>query len=236
MFVNFTAWSSVMQRCSFFFSALLCCLTLFFFSSLPALALDEFEYRDDYSPWSMRARLGLVSPNYEETYTPSNATDGNKDILTSAFLVEGDVSYQFSPRFSFAASLGYTSQEKEDISITAFSQTATDNSKFSFLPTTFMFRFHPAPYGKLNPYIGAGWAYILGFNTFTGAEVENGSGFAIQAGFDYWLDNQFFVNFDVKQITAEFDVNYNDAFNGQDVSATYTYDPLLISAGMGLRF
>ena len=201
-----------------------------------AIALDNFEYRDDRSPWSLRARIGIAMPEYEETYTPASTTDGGKDIVSSAIFIDSDLSYQLSPRFSLAASLGYAAQEKEDFFITSSSVTAQDNSKVSVIPTTFTLRFHPAPYGKLNPYFGGGVAYILSFNDFVGAEIENGSGLVVQAGVDYWINNQFLFNFDIKQITAEFDVDYTNSFNGTPVSATYTYDPLLISAGVGLRF
>ncbi len=213
----------------------LCCYVVLLLIAQPTMALDEFEYRDDRSPWAFRARMGLVSPNYEESYVPADTDDGNKDVLTSALLLDSDVSYQFSPRFSFAASLGYAAQEKEDFSITA-SSTVRDNSKMTLIPTTYMLRFHPAPYGKINPYIGVGWAYIFGFSSFAGAEAGNGSGIAFQAGVDYWLDNQFFVNFDVKQIAAELEIDYTNSFSGNAVKGSYTYDPLFISAGMGLRF
>lgn len=223
-----------MQRaCTFL---ILVCSLLVSISTTPqALAFDEFKYSDSASPWSLRARMGLASPNYDETYVPADTTDGNKDIFSSALLVDGDLSYQITPRFSFAASLGYAAQEKEDIFLTQ-GTTVADNAKITLLPTTYMLRFHPAPFGKINPYIGVGWAYIFGFNTFAGSEMSGGGGVAFQAGVDYWIDNQFFVNFDVKQITSELEVDYTESFSGTSVKGNYTYDPLFISAGMGMRF
>ncbi len=101
-----------------------------------AFAFDNFEYRDDRSPWSLRARLGIAVPEYDESYTPASTTDGGKDILSSAIFIDSDLSYQISPRFSFAASLGYAAQEKEDFFITSSYLTAKDNSKVSVIPTT----------------------------------------------------------------------------------------------------
>jgi outer membrane protein len=205
-------------------------------NSSAVFALDEFEYRDDYSPWMARVRIGMAIPDYAATYDPANTDDGGTEFLSSSILFDTDLSYQITPHLSFAASLGYATQEKEPHTINAFSTAVSDTSKMSFIPTTYTLRFHPAPYGKINPYIGAGFAHLFAFNSFTGAKASSTGGLVIQAGVDYWLDNQFAVNFDIKKIESSLDVDYTDSFNGLPVTGTYTYDPLMITAGMGMRF
>lgn len=197
---------------------------------------SEFRYSDLLSPWSTRVRLGVATPSYAETYTPSTADDGNVDVLTSTPLIDIDVSYQISPHFSFAASLGYAFQSKSPLSITSGAQTVSDDSKISFIPTTYILRFHPAPYGKLNPYVGVGYNYVFALDTFTGSTINNGKGIVFQAGVDYWFSNQYLFNFDVKQLSTKFNVDYSQAFTNQTVKARYTYDPLYVSAGFGVRF
>jgi hypothetical protein len=67
-------------------------------NSSAVFALDEFEYRDDYSPWMARVRIGMAIPDYAATYDPANTDDGGTEFLSSSILFDTDLSYQITPK------------------------------------------------------------------------------------------------------------------------------------------
>lgn len=92
--------------------------------------------------------------------------------------------------------------------------------------------------GALRPYVGAGASYMIIFDTEDGVmsdlEVDHAFGPVLQAGATYQLNDRWSVYADVKQAYLETDAS--GTIGGAPVTAEMTFDPLVVSAGVGWRF
>lgn len=108
------------------------------------------------------------------------------------------------------------------------------------LPPTLTLQYHFAPDNKFSPYVGAGINYSLFYgedddNGFEDLDVHGGFGYALQAGADYWLDDHWGLNVDVKYINLEVDVD--SSLNGAALRAdNVDLDPVIVGAGVSYRF
>jgi outer membrane protein len=69
-------------------------------------------------------------------------------------------------------------------------------------------------------------------NGFTELNVDGGFGVAAQAGFDYWINDNWGLNLDVKKIWLDVDASLNN----NTIKADVDLDPWLIGAGISYRF
>jgi len=94
------------------------------------------------------------------------------------------------------------------------------------------------PDSKFSPYIGAGLNYSWFYGedvspSFTKMGVDGGLGYAVQAGFDYWINKNWGLNFDAKYIDLNVDVSVN---NGALHAKGVELNPLVLGAGVSYRF
>ncbi|ACG79227.1 outer membrane protein OmpW [Phenylobacterium zucineum HLK1] len=104
------------------------------------------------------------------------------------------------------------------------------------LPPVVSLQYHFMPDQKVSPYVGAGLNYMLfysekDYNGF-GLKVDDGFGYALQAGVDVALQGKLSANLDVKKVFFETDAT--DRFNG--VKSKVNLDPWVVSAGLGYKF
>lgn len=115
-----------------------------------------------------------------------------------------------------------------------------DLGETMILPPTLTLQYHFMPDQSFSPYIGAGINYSMFYGEedgagFTDLDVDGGFGYAVQAGFDYWLNEHWGVNFDAKYIDLEVDVDVN--LGNQALSADDAdLDPWILGAGVSYRF
>ena len=104
---------------------------------------------------------------------------------------------------------------------------------------------HFLPDGKFRPYVGAGINYTITYaenaqrsleNILgpTKVTADNSLGWAVQAGFDYELNERWFLNFDVKYITINVDMKLDSG--GTIRCIDQGIDPVVIGVGIGYRF
>ena len=106
--------------------------------------------------------------------------------------------------------------------------------KVSVLPPTLTVQYHFAPEAKIRPYVGAGVNYtnFSSVNLPEGVSVKKNSfGGALQLGFDYALDKNWSLNFDVKKVYLGTKVTGAGLEN-----AKFKVDPWLVGVGVGYRF
>ena len=111
-----------------------------------------------------------------------------------------------------------------------------DVQKTWVLPPVVSLQYHFAPAGKVSPYVGAGVNYMIFYsdedqNGF-GLDVDDGFGFALQAGVDIATSGPWSANIDVKKVFFETDAT--DRANR--LKTTVQLDPWVISAGFGYKF
>ena len=106
------------------------------------------------------------------------------------------------------------------------------------LPPTVTLQYHFMPDSAFSPYVGAGLNYSLFYGedaspSYSKFQVDGGLGYAVQAGFDYWLDDNWGFNMDVKYIDLDVDVSVNSgSLNAYDVGL----NPVVVGIGASYRF
>lgn len=183
------------------------------------------------SPWQVRLRaLGVITRD-------SGSVDGvpGSDLSYSDTVVpEIDFSYFFTDNIAAELILGTTFANIHGEGSLA----GLNVGKTWLLPPTLTLQYHFTDFGAFKPYVGAGVNYTIFYNQSAkdadDLDVKNRFGLAVQAGFDYMLDEHWGVNVDVKKIFLQpkFDVSVG----GADLNGKAKLDPWLIGAGVTYRF
>ena len=194
-------------------------------SSTVALA-DDLGSAWSKERFQIRARGIAVAPDDSSTVTPIG---GETDVSTE-FVPEIDVTYFFTKNIA-AELIAATAEHEIDHNV------AGDLGTAWILPPTLTLQYHFTPDQKISPYIGAGLNYSMFYGEdeavgFTDLDVDGGVGYALQAGVDYWLDDHWGLNLDIKKVYLEIDGELN---NGA-VKADIDLDPWIIGAGISYRF
>ncbi|MEB2845595.1 outer membrane beta-barrel protein [Rhizobiales bacterium RZME27] len=200
----------------------------------PQEAPTAYEALSTKSPWQIRVRaLGVITND-------SGSIDQAPGVgleYSDSVVPELDITYYFTENFAAELILG-----------TTYAKIKTDGlgdldvGKAWLLPPTLMLQYHFTDFGAFKPYVGAGVNYSLFYNQsdragFTGLDVEDNFGAALQVGFDYMLDEHWGINFDVKKIFLETDWKVdNNALTNGPLSGKAKIDPWLIGAGVTYRF
>ncbi|WP_019583643.1 OmpW family protein [Thioalkalivibrio sp. ALE16] len=105
------------------------------------------------------------------------------------------------------------------------------------LPPTLSLQYHFNTGTAVRPYVGAGINYTYFFDEDTsdalGADIDldDSWGAAVQAGIDFAVDDNWFVNAEVRWIDIDTDVSLGDAHLG-----TVNIDPWTFGMNVGYRF
>ncbi|WP_184719786.1 OmpW family outer membrane protein [Caulobacter sp.] len=104
------------------------------------------------------------------------------------------------------------------------------------LPPVVTLQYHPLPAAKVSPYVGAGINYMLFYsgknkNGFKVA-VDDGFGYALQAGVNVKLKGDWMLNADIKKVYFSTDAKINDGA----LKAKVDLDPLVSSIGFSRKF
>ena len=104
------------------------------------------------------------------------------------------------------------------------------------LPPVVTLQYHPLPASQVSPYFGAGLNYMLFYsdknkNGFT-VKVDDGVGYALQAGVNIKMKNSWLVNADVKKVYFSTDAK----INGGALKAKVDLDPVVASIGVSRQF
>ena len=169
--------------------------------------------------WQVRVRaVNLDSAN------KGAAADALKLTVNDKVIPEFDISYYFTP--NFAAELVLTYPQKQDVRLNG-----AKIGSLKHLPPSLMAQYHFTNFGAFKPYVGAGINYTRFSNVDlpAGLDVKRNSwGGALQVGFDYALDKNWSLNFDVKKVYIDTTIN-----NG---IGKFKIDPILLGVGVGYRF
>jgi outer membrane protein len=171
--------------------------------------------------WMARIRAIDVAPNASSSISGLDVKD--------AWAPEVDFTYFFTKNIATELILATTRHEV----------TLNGNSlgKVSVLPPTLTLQYHFTDLGAFKPYVGGGlnltWFYNndlkLG-NTSLGVDSTSVGG-ALQAGIDWELQKNFFLNFDYKYIWLSTDVTAGGA-----TLTNLKINPSVWGVGLGWRF
>ena len=173
--------------------------------------------------WMVRARaVHLDSANKDSTGLGLSVND--------KVIPELDISYFFTPNFAAELILTYPQKHKLRSSVVG-GQIGT----LKHLPPTLLAQYHFTNLGAFKPYVGAG----INYTRFSSVNLDvpdvsikkNSWGPAMQVGFDYALDKNWSINFDVKKVY----IKTNVYAAGNNIGK-FKVDPLLVGVGLGYRF
>lgn len=197
--------------------------------TLLAAALAAPSLRAEDGPWMVRLRAVQIQPaNKSDAFgsVPANAIH-----VSSKTIPEVDFTYFFSKNFS--AELILTVPQEHDVTVEGVGKVGT----FKHLPPTLTAQWHFLPGQTVNPYVGAGLNYTL----ISDVKIADGAldlgksslGLAVQAGVDFKVAPQWYINLDVKYVQLKTDLKVADS--GQKLT-TVKVDPMLFGVGIGYRF
>lgn len=177
--------------------------------------------------WQIRARAVHIDLENKGAAGDAGVSVKNKTIP------EFDISYYFTP--NWAAELVLTYPQKHDVRLNG-----EKIGSLKQLPPTLLAQYHFTDFGAFKPYVGAGINYtrFSSMNIADGAlsVKKNSWGGALQLGFDYALDKNWSLNFDVKKVYMDTKLQAHDpavsAFDG----AKLKLNPWLVGVGVGYRF
>ena len=173
--------------------------------------------------WMVGARVLDVYPNSSSSLSGIDV----KDQWTG----ELDSTYFFTPNFAVEGSITWA---KQDVTFNG-----TGVGALKMMPVTFTAQYHFTNLGAWKPYVGGGFNYTYFYETDlgnnAGASVNRDSwGGALQAGVDYQIQRNWYVNVDVKYLWINNDVRLNNVNIGN--SSSLDIDPWLFGVGVRYRF
>lgn len=193
-----------------------------------ARTVDGLEW-DAKERFMVRARLIDVLPEDNSSTTIGGSIDADFRVAP-----EVDFTYFFTDHI--AAEL-IAATTKHDVSAKNTALGDLDLGSVWALPPTLTAQYHFNPHGQFRPYAGAGLGYVFWYNDDAGPVVndikyENGISYALQAGIDIGISENWSWNFDVKKLFHSVDAKVN----GGAVRANVDIDPWVIGTGIAYRF
>lgn len=187
----------------------------------------------DLGPWQVRVRTTYILPDEDASITPVAGSADIEDVV----IPELDISYFFTDHIAAELVL-LISNHDVDASLAGVGK--VDLGEVNLLPPTLLLQYHFRPNQVFRPYVGAGvnltvfWDEDAPGGAVTDIDYDNAIGYALQAGFDYGLNDHWMLNFDAKRYWLETDVSITSALG--PLSADVDIDPWTFSIGLGYRF
>ncbi|TCS03940.1 OmpW family outer membrane protein [Caulobacter sp. BK020] len=195
-------------------------------------------HAEDFQPKAkgdliVHLRLTEVAPDKDAAIlTSAGAATGLKAHVGDDVMPTLGFTYFLSDKVAVEAILGTTQH-----SIRAQGP-GTDvlTHKTWVLPPVVTLQYHPLPAARVSPYVGAGINYMLFYggkdkNGFK-VKVDDGFGYALQAGVDVAVKGPWSLNADVKKVWFDTDAK----INGGALKAKVNLDPIVASVGVSRRF
>ena len=183
----------------------------------------------------VRGRVLGVLPNDSATITPIG---GDSDI-GDQYVPEVDVTYFLTDRVAVELIAAVT---PHDVTAVDTALGDVDLGEVTLLPPTLTVQYHFPVSETVKPYVGAGMNYTTFFNSdlpgdtaLAGINYDDSLGWAAQVGVDIAVNENWFVNFDVKRVAINTDVTI-DAGDLGIVQADVDIDPWIVGVGFGRTF
>ena len=167
----------------------------------------------------------------------SGTTDaiGGSAHVNSDVVPELDFSYFFTQNIAAELILATT---RNTVTVRNSTIGTAQLGRVSLLPPTLNLQYHFMPKGQFSPYLGAGLNYTFFYNEKNGTNItsinyKNNVGYSFQAGLDIQMKDRWYLNFDLKKVFLETDIEANGGtINARDVDL----DPWIFGIGVGYIF
>jgi outer membrane protein len=187
--------------------------------------------RADDDNWEVRLRGVYLDPAQKSDAIGALSVPQDAIHINGKWLPDVDFEYFFTPNWSAELVLTYPQSQ---------TVTVEGNSigTFKHLPPVLTAKYNFLPKEDFQPYLGVGVNLTIISDVNLGVPKvgqltlnSTSVGAAVQAGFDYKLGDQWYLNADVKWFTLGSDVD----LAGNRVTTVHI-DPFLFGVGVGYRF
>ena len=183
-------------------------------------------------PFMIRLRALSLSPANKSDAITSPAVPADAITVSDKIFPEVDLSWFFQK--NWAAELVLTYPQQHDVKLSG-----TKIGTFKHLPPSLLIQYHLLPDAAFRPYLGVGGnltlisSVDLNVPGVGALDLSSSSvGVAAQAGADIKLGTAgWFLNLDAKYVTIGSDVKV-----GSTKISAVQVNPILLSAGLGIRF
>lgn len=216
-------------------------------TGLSAIATPAMAY--EAGDWLVRGRIINVNPSDDSGLLSADIGGGYGPIAGSGVTVDSDtvpeldITYMVDRNWGVELILGYSSHDvTASGSAAALGLGKVIDAKA--LPPTLTLQYHFAPDSNIRPYVGAGVNYTYFFSedvtgplAIPGAKVkmEDSWGLAAQVGVDIALNDDWFVNLDVKYIDMNTTAKFSNTLVGA-ASIDVDVNPVVWGIGIGRKF
>jgi len=200
--------------------------------------------------WLVRGRIAHIDPNDDSGTLSTDAGNlGEGVTVDSDTIPELDITYMITPNWGVELILGYsehtvtTHKGAGDVVGSLGSKDVIDTK---VLPPTLLLQYHFRPNATVKPYFGAGVNYTYFWDedvpsnsgVYTSdakVDLEDSWGLALQVGMDIAINEDWFINMDVKWIEMDTTAKFkNTVVGGAEIDAEI--DPFVYGIGIGRRF
>jgi outer membrane protein len=220
-----------------------------------ALGLAAPASAHEAGDWLVRFGSSMVDPKSDNGSLDLSAVTG---FGVQDISVDDQIGVTFNFTYMYTANIGIellaALPYEHDIEVEGLPGTA---ATVTHLPPTLSLQYHFLPDAKFQPYAGLGLNFtwfmdeskeeglraadaaltdILGTPVTTGIDVDSTSfGFAAQLGFDYIINERWFLNLDVRYIDISTEATL--IVNGENFqTADVDVDPIVYGIHLGYRF
>jgi len=180
------------------------------------------------APTSIRSRSGAAA---------------NADLLINGYGIEGATDLFFGDHVAVECALGWGAYNISRASLANIAYNYSDTAVVSkkqrlyAIPLTFTAQYHIAPFGAIRPYVGGGYGGTYLFSKAKEFKIKNAHGMVIQIGTDFVMTDDTLLNLDIKRYSLSPKITYKGSFvNNNKVAPKVKMDPIVISAGIGIKF
>ena len=200
---------------------------------------------NDYDRWIVRLRSIHISPDDSSgDIAINNSAVSNSGVGVDEDTVpELDITYMITRNIGLELILATSNH-----TVTARGSLGAlgDVINTDVLPPTLTLQYHFNPQGVIRPYVGIGVNYtkfydekVRGPLDIAGSDIRLDSswGLAAQLGVDYMLENNWFINADIKYIKIDSTARFQNTPTSSDVvEVDVDIDPIIVGLGFGKRF
>lgn len=217
-------------------------------TGISAVATPVMAY--EAGDWLVRGRVVNVNPNDSSGVVNTQAGNLGKGVETTDDTIpELDITYMITPHWGVELILGYSEHTvKATKSTRAVVETLGNRALIDtkVLPPTLLLQYHFAPNSNFRPYVGAGINYTHFFdeevpnksgisNSGDKIDLDDSWGWAVQAGIDIAINEDWFVNADVKYIDMDTSGSFKNTAVGW-AKVNTDLNPVVFGLGIGRRF
>jgi outer membrane protein len=214
-------------------------------AAMPAMAYEAGD-------WLVRGRIINVNPNDDSGTLSTDLGNLGKGVTVDSDTVpELDITYMITRNWGAELILGYSEHTVTLSGAAANAVGVSFNGSMNVidtkvLPPTLTLQYHFMPDSNIRPYVGAGINYTYFFdesvpsNSAVAAagdkvKLDSSWGLAAQAGVDIAINDDWFLNADVKYIDIDTTAHFtNTAAGSAKIDADI--DPFVFGIGIGRRF